>query len=68
MKAQTCGYCQKPIKENQPYVYLAKGHRKSKALRSEYGHLDCYVQQVVGFIVNLTKESVKLLLSKGSVL
>ena len=68
MKTQICGYCQKPIKEGQPYVYLAKGQRKSKALGSEYGHLECYVTQVVGFIVNLTKESVKLLLSKGSVL
>ena len=68
MKTQICGYCQKPIKENMPYVYLAKGSRKSECRRSEYGHLDCYVTQVVGFIVNLTKESVKLLLSKGSVL
>lgn len=63
-----CGYCQKSIKEGEAYVYLAKGSRKSKALRSEYGHLECYVTQVVSFIVNLTQESVKLLLSKGSVL
>ena len=68
MKGNKCGYCQKPIKEGEAYVYLAKRGSKSKALRSEYGHLNCYVAQVVGFIVNLTQESVKLLLSKGSVL
>jgi len=68
MKENKCGYCQKPIKEDQSYVHFVKGHRKSKLLTSDYVHLECYATQVVGFIVNLTKESVKLLLSKGSIL
>lgn len=68
MKAMKCGYCQKPIKEDESYVYFAKGHRKSKLLTTDHVHLQCYVTQVVGFIVNLTQESVKLLLSKGSIL